>query len=104
MVRRVLFVSRQKKGNMQVTAMVMSERADSYVGKKGVVNQQLLNLMDRTVNGERLVQPMEYALSDDEIKQYAGKLSDKTVVIGIREIMPFGGRLRIRGKLVEVLK
>jgi len=88
---------------MQVKCMVMSERADSYVGKKGVVNQQLLNVMDRT-EGERCIQPLEYGLNDDEVKQYAGKLADKIIILGIREIIPFGGRLRVRGRIVEVLK
>lgn len=88
---------------MNVKCLVMSERPDSYTGKKGLVTQQLVTAMDRSESpAERLVQPIEYAMSDEEKAKYAGKLEDKVVVIGIRELLPFGGRLRCRGKIVSV--
>jgi hypothetical protein len=90
---------------MNCKVLVMSERSDSYAGKKGIVNQQLINCMDRSDSpAERLVQPIEYALSDEEKVKYAGKLDDKTIVLGLREMTPFGGRLRARGRIIEVLK
>jgi len=83
----------------------MSDRPDSYTGKRGLVNQQIINCIDRSESpAERLTQPIEYALSEEEKALHAGKLADKTVVLGIRELTPFGGRLRARGKIVEVLK
>lgn len=90
---------------MQVKVMVMSETADSYLGKRGQVNQQLLNCMDMSpAPQERLKQPIEYSLSDEEKTAHAGKLGDKFIILGIRELVPFGGRLRARGKIVEVCK
>jgi hypothetical protein len=50
------------------------------------------------VNG--LTQPLEHSLSDDEKPKLAGKLQDKTMKLGIREIVLL--RLRVRGQIVEV--
>ncbi len=50
----------------------------------------------------RLTQPLEYALGEEEKRRLAGKLQDKTLKLGIREIVPFGGRMRVRGQIVEV--
>ena len=44
--------------------------------------------------------PFDYTLSEDEKGKFAGKLMDKQIVIGVRELMPFGGRLRARGAIV----
>ena len=44
----------------------------------------------------------EYALSEDEKLKCAGKLQDKTIKLGVREIVPFGGRLHVRGQIMEV--
>jgi hypothetical protein len=58
--------------------------------------------MDQS-DGERLAQPVEYALSDEEKAVHAGKLQDKLINLGIRELLPFGGRLRARGKIVGLV-
>ena len=44
--------------------------------------------------------PFDYAMSEDEKTKYAGKLQDQYITIGVRELMPFGGRLRDRGAIV----
>lgn len=87
---------------MTITGLVLSDRPDSYTGKKGLVTQQIVNVIDQEPGVNRLGQPLEYAMSDDEKLKYAGKLQDKTIKLGIREIVPFGGRLRVRGQIVEV--
>jgi hypothetical protein len=87
---------------MTITATVISERPDEYTGKKGLVKQHVCNVMDKEPGQNRLVQPLEYTLSEDEKAKYAGKLQDKTIQLGIREIVPFGGRLRVRGSIVNV--
>lgn len=89
---------------MNVRVMVTAERPDSYTGKKGLVNQQIINCMDFSKEGERLVQPIEYAMSEEEKLVHAGKLQDKFIVLGVRELMPFGGRLRARGKIISIEK
>ena len=48
----------------------------------------------------RLLMPFDYTLSDDEKTKWAGKLLDKQIVIGVRELVPFGGRLRARGGII----
>jgi hypothetical protein len=92
------------KGNqMTVKALVMSDRSDEYTGKKGLVKQQIITVMDLSDTGERLAQPIEYALSDEEKPVHAGKLQDKVINLGIRELIPFGGRMRARGRIVGLI-
>jgi len=83
-------------------ALVQSERPDEYMGKKGLVRQQIATLFDQSEGDTRLAQALEYALSDEEKVQYAGKLQDKVITFGLREISPFGSVLRARGKIVSV--
>jgi ribosomal protein S8E len=87
---------------MTIKALVMSDRSDEYTGKKGLVKQQIITVMDQS-EGERLAQPVEYAMSDEEKAVHAGKLQDKVIQLGIRELLPFGGRLRARGKIVGLV-
>jgi hypothetical protein len=91
------------KGNMTIRVLVTSDRSDEYTGKKGLVKQQIITVMDMSETGERLAQPIEYALSDEEKPVHAGKLQDKMINLGIRELLPFGGRLRARGKVVGLV-
>ena len=99
---RVENQSATKKESMTIKALVMSDRSDEYTGKKGLVKQQIITVMDQS-DGERLAQPIEYAMSDDEKGVHAGKLQDKLINLGIRELLPFGGRLRARGKIVSLV-
>ena len=89
-----------KGKQMTIKALVMSDRPDEYTGKKGLVKQQIITVMDLSETGERLAQPIEYALNDEEKPVHSGKLQDKVINLGIRELLPFGGRLRARGKIV----
>jgi len=89
---------------MTITVLVLSDRPDEYTGKRGLVKQQILTVIDQEAGTNRLTQPLEYALSEDEKPKYAGKLQDKAIKLGIREIVPFGGRLRVRGQIVEAAK
>src|SRR5579884_200186 len=91
-----------QKENMTIKALVMSDRSDEYTGKKGLGKQQIITVMDQS-EGERLAQPIEYAMSDEEKSVHAGKLQDKLINLGIRELLPFGGRLRARGKIVGLV-
>ena len=73
------------------------------MGKKGVVKQQVITVMDQSDTGERLGQPIEYAMSDEEKPLHAGKLQDKVINLGIRELMAFGNKMRARGRIVGVV-
>ena len=81
----------------------MSDRSDEYTGKKGLVKQQIITVMDLSDTGERLAQPIEYAMSDEEKPLHAGKLQDKVINLGIRELMAFGNKMRARGRIVGLV-
>jgi hypothetical protein len=88
---------------MTIKALVLSDRADEYTGKRGLVKQQIITVMDQSDTGERLGQPIEYAMSDEEKGIHAGKLQDKVINLGIRELSIFGTKLRARGKIVGLV-
>ena len=88
---------------MKLKGLVISDRADEYIGKKGVVKQQIITVIDQSETGERLTQPIEYSLSDEERAIHAGKLQDKLIDLGIRELSFFGTKIRSRGKIMAVL-
>lgn len=82
--------------------LVISERPDEYLGKKGLVKNQRLILLD-TDQRATFVNTFDYDMSDEEKEQYAGKLSGKTIEMGCTDFKPFDGRLRIRGSILEVV-
>ena len=75
---------------MQLKVSVISDRPDEYVGKRGLVKSQIITCQDVDPSGFRLLMPFDYTLSEDEKTKWAGKLQDKQIVIGVRELMPFG--------------
>ena len=85
---------------MLLKVLVTSDRPDEYVGKKGLVKTQVITCQDVDPSGYRLLMPFDMTLSEDEKAKYAGKLQDKQIVVGVRELTPFGGRLRARGGIV----
>ena len=85
---------------MQLKVTIVSDRAEEYVGKKGLVKTQVITCQDIDPSGYRLLMPFDYTMSEDEKGKFAGKLMDKQIVIGVRELMPFGGRLRARGAII----
>jgi hypothetical protein len=91
----------KQKNKMQLKVSVISDRADEYVGKKGLVKQQVITCQDIDLSGYRLLMPFDYTMSEDEKTKWAGKLQDKQIVIGVRELTPFGGRLRARGAIIS---
>ena len=90
---------------MKLRVLVREDRPDEYTGKKGLVKQQVLSLIDWPANGEpAMTTALEYTLSPAEKEQYAGKLQSKVLMLSCREIMVFGGRLRIRGQIDSIEK
>ena len=85
---------------MQLKVTVISDRPDEYIGKKGLVKSQIITCQDVDPSGYRLLMPFDYTLNEEEKTKWAGKLQDKQIVIGVRELVPFGGRLRARGAIV----
>jgi hypothetical protein len=91
---------KQNKITVQLKVAVISDRPDEYIGKKGLVKSQIITCQDVDPSGYRLLMAFDMTLSEDEKTKWAGKLLDKTIVVGIRELVPFGGRLRARGAIV----
>ena len=89
---------------MEIKCLVISERPDEYTGKRGLVKQQLINVIDQSEGTHRLIQPIEYALSEEEKTHHAGKLQGRNIILGVHEFIPFGGRLKCRGQIVSVEK
>lgn len=85
---------------MIVTVQVVGDRADEYFGKKGLVKQQIITCQDMDKSEYRWLQNFDYSLTDAEKEKFAGKLLDKIIQIGVRELTPFGGRFRARGGIV----
>ncbi len=87
---------------MQVKVQVVSEREESFAGKRGKVEQHILSCLDLDPN-QPFLNTFDYLMSDEETKQHFGKLRGKTVNLGVINFEPaFGGRMRGRGKLVSV--
>jgi hypothetical protein len=90
-----------KEKIVQLKVLVTSDRPDEYVGKKGLVKNQVITCQDVDPSGYRLLVPFDLTLSEEEKTKWAGKLMDKQIVIGVRELTPFGGRLRARGAIIS---
>jgi hypothetical protein len=87
---------------MQARVQVISERNESYTGKRGKVEQTIVACLDldRT---HPFINTFDYVLNEDELKQHGSKLVGKTVSLGIITFEPaFGGRLRAKGQIVNV--
>jgi hypothetical protein len=89
------------RNNVQLKVNVVSDRPDEYIGKKGLVKQQVITCQDVDPSGYRLLMPFDYTMNEDEKAKWAGKLQDRQIVIGVRELVPFGGRLRARGAIIS---
>src|SRR6185312_1340422 len=90
-----------ERNKVKLTVNVVSDRPDEYVGKRGLVKSQIITCQDVDPSGFRLLMPFDYTLSEEEKTKWAGKLQDKQIVVGVRELVPFGGRLRARGAIVS---
>jgi hypothetical protein len=87
---------------MTIKAMVLSEVPDEYTGKRGLVKSQVLNLLDAEPGINRLAQTMQYTLTEEEKLKYSGKLDNKVIALGVRQISLFGAFVRVRGQIVSV--
>ena len=51
---------------MQLKVNVTSERPDEYVGKRGLVKNQVSTCQDVDPSGYRLLMPFDYTLNEEE--------------------------------------
>ena len=61
---------------MQLKVSVTSDRPDEYVGKKGLVKNQVITCQDVDPSGFRLLMPFDYTLSEDEKAKFADYKAD----------------------------
>ena len=85
------------KGKFQI----ISERLESFTGKKGKVVQHILALLD--LDPEPLINTVDYVLSEDEQTKYSGKTQGKRIELAIHAVLPaYGGRLRLQGVILSL--
>lgn len=86
---------------MTAKCLCIEQRADSYTGKRGVVHQQVITLLDIS-SEHRFLNTFDFVLSQEDVDQLKGaSLRDQHVDLGITAFEPtFGGRLRARGRIL----
>jgi len=89
---------------MQLNVTVCSERPNEYDGKKGHVKQIILSCLDTDKSQDCFINLFDFVLSDAEKEKYAGKLTGKTITLGIQNFETFNGRLRSKGRIIEPVK
>lgn len=86
---------------MQVKCQVIADSANEYVGKKGLVKDQRLSLLDVDEQTDgRLTNTFDYDLRPEEKEKHAGKLLGKIIKLAVNDFVVFGGRLRARGRIL----
>lgn len=87
---------------MKIEVLVVAENANSYTGKKGFVSQQRLTLLDQDTE-HRFLNTFDYDMSDEEKNKFTGKIAGRVVKLGLQDMQPMNGRLKARGRIIEVL-
>lgn len=87
---------------MTVEAEIVSERENSFTGKRGKVEQTILACIDRS-QGPKFINTFDYLMTDEEREKHRGKIEGKKVTLGLVNARPeFGGRLRFEGTILKV--
>jgi len=86
---------------MKIDCLVVAENANSYTGKKGFVSMQRLTLLDQD-NDSRFLNTFDYDMSDEEKSRFSGKIAGRSVKLGVVDLQPMNGRLKARGRIIEV--
>lgn len=88
---------------MVIDVQVISERSNSYEGKRGKVTEQILACLDLTPE-HAFINTFDYALGQDEAERHKGQLVGKRVRLAVNNLRTeFGGRFRFQGSILEVL-
>lgn len=88
---------------MRANLQVISERIDSFTGKRGKVTNKVLSLLD--LDPEKpFLNTFDYTMSEEEAEKHSGKVQGKKIELAITNMEPaFGGRLRARGAIMKVI-
>jgi len=86
---------------MTFKGQILSEREESYTGKRGLVKMRIISLLDQCKLSPAL-NTLDYVVTDEETKVYNGELDPgKVIEIGCNNFRPaFGGRIRLEGKIL----
>lgn len=88
--------------DMKAKFLVISERFDSYMGKRGKIDQRILALLDLEPE-HALVNTIDYVLNnDEEVPKYSGKCQGKRVELAILDLTILFGRVRARGRILGI--
>lgn len=88
---------------MILDVQVISERTNSFEGKRGKVDEQILACLDLTPE-HAFINTFDYALAPDEVSKHKGQLVGKHVRIAVNNLRSeFGGRFRFQGSILKVL-
>lgn len=89
---------------MQLKGEVIAVSQDSYQGKRGMVQQQILTLLDRGPS-PRMKSTVDLLLTDEQktkLPAHDGELVGMELELAITEIgQAFGGRSRIKGEILK---
>jgi hypothetical protein len=94
--------NKRRNEKMKAITEILDQVVESFTGKRGKIEQNILVLVDREPTG-RLRNTFDYVMSEDEIKKHTGKLTGKKCELAVTDIQPaFGGRLRMRGQILSL--
>lgn len=90
---------------MNLKCLCIEQRSDSYTGKRGLVTQQIITLMDISPQ-HRLLSTLDFVLRPEDVDQLKGaSLRDQHVEVAITALeIGFGNRLKARGHLLTKLQ
>jgi hypothetical protein len=88
---------------MRANLQVISERLDSFTGKRGKVTNKVLSLLD--LDPEKpFLNTFDYTMSEEEAEKHSGKVQGKRIELAITNMeAAFGGRLRARGAIMKII-
>lgn len=87
---------------MKLKAQIVNERRESFVAKRGKVEQVIFSCLD--LDGTHaLVNTFDYVATEEEATKLSGKAHGKRVDFGIISFEPaFGNRLRAKGEILKL--
>jgi len=86
---------------MVVKCRCIGENENSYQGKKGFVSLQRLTLLDED-NACRFLNTFDYDMSSEEKSKHTGKITGKLISLGVSEMQFMNGRIKARGRILEI--
>ncbi len=87
---------------MTGTFTIIGERIESFMGKRGKIENLIVALLDNDPK-HPMLNTVDYVLNPDEREKHGGKLRGKKLEIGIAGAsVAFGGRLRLQGQILKL--